>query len=115
MNPLTSPGRGGNDVSICSKIQTYLSLWFLECIVEMWGSALWGPGVKSVALGFVLHGGGVYFSSGYQGHNICSYQGLCQVFVYCPSGLAEICGDRELNCHHQEVLAGVCQASFITE
>lgn len=47
--------------------------------------------------------------------SICSYQGLCQVFVYCPSGLAEICGDRELNHHHQEVLAGVCQASFITE
>lgn len=75
MNSLTSPpGAGrGDDVSICSKIQTYfgsaLSLWFLECIVEMWGSALWEPGVKSVALGFVLHGGGVYFSSGYRGHN----------------------------------------------
>lgn len=62
-----------DDVSICSKIQTCfesaLSLWFLECIVEMWGSALWGPGVKSVAPGFVLHGGGVYFFSGYWGHN----------------------------------------------
>lgn len=119
MNPLTPPPGGVMSVyvKIFKPILEVLCLsgfWnaLLRCGVQLFGDLEWSQLLQALSFMVVVS---ISLGTGDIIPSICSYQGLCQVFVHCLSSLAEICGDRELNCHHQEVLAGVCQASFITE